>query len=233
MTLAEAPKLELRPGTVFEVVAVNGPLRLRSEPCVPAQTDANVLARLPLGHLVQRLTTPAEGEFVEVETECDGKILRGFASAKYLREVKRARPVKGRGKRPGKSRKPILVATEMDLEQVIRAVQTKLGIEVDGRGGPKTWKAIYRRIFKKKPVVMAATNASDIPAAMQPVCCAPVDSRSEGVIATLQSQVQSYARELVRKAASGGITIKVISGLRTYAEQNALYAQGREKSAAS
>lgn len=231
--VAVAPKLELRPGAVFEVVAVKGPLRLRSEPCVSSPINANVIARLPIGHLVQRLTTPAQGEFVEVETECDGKILRGFASAKYLREVKRARPVKGKGKRPGKGKKPPLVATEMDLEQMIRAVQAKLGIEVDGRSGPETWKAIYRRIFKKKPVVMAptpaATNAPDVPAAMQPVCCAPVDSRSEGVIATLQPQVQPYARELVRKAASVGITIKVISGLRTYAEQNALYAQGRDK----
>jgi hypothetical protein len=56
-----------------------------------------------------------------------------------------------------------------------------------------------------------------------------VDSRSEGVIATLLPQVQPYARALVGKAAANGITIKVISGLRTYDEQNALYAQGRDK----
>lgn len=35
------------------------------------------------------------------------------------------------------------------------------------------------------------------------------------------------ARALVQKAALSGIRIKVISGLRTYAEQDALYAQGR------
>ena len=35
------------------------------------------------------------------------------------------------------------------------------------------------------------------------------------------------ARALVQKAAASGIAIRVISGLRTYEEQDALYAQGR------
>jgi peptidoglycan L-alanyl-D-glutamate endopeptidase CwlK len=55
----------------------------------------------------------------------------------------------------------------------------------------------------------------------------PVDDRSEKVIATLLPEVQPYARTLVHKAAEAGITIKVISGLRTYEEQDALFAQGR------
>ena len=41
--------------------------------------------------------------------------------------------------------------------------------------------------------------------------------------------MQPYARALVTKAAQNGITIKVISGLRTYDEQDDLYAQGRTK----
>jgi peptidoglycan L-alanyl-D-glutamate endopeptidase CwlK len=49
------------------------------------------------------------------------------------------------------------------------------------------------------------------------------------VIATLLPQVQPYARALIGKAAAAGITIKVISGLRTHEEQNDLYAQGRTK----
>lgn len=56
-----------------------------------------------------------------------------------------------------------------------------------------------------------------------------MDARSETTIATLQPEVRSYARALVLKAAAVGITIKVISGLRTYAEQDALYAKGRTK----
>jgi peptidoglycan L-alanyl-D-glutamate endopeptidase CwlK len=57
----------------------------------------------------------------------------------------------------------------------------------------------------------------------------PVDDRSEKVIATLLPRVQPYARTLVHKTADAEITIKVISGLRTYEEQDALFAQGRTK----
>lgn len=56
-----------------------------------------------------------------------------------------------------------------------------------------------------------------------------VDDRSEKAIATLLTQVQPYARELVHKAAFAGITVKILCGLRTYDEQDTLYAQGRTK----
>ena len=56
-----------------------------------------------------------------------------------------------------------------------------------------------------------------------------VDERSEENIATLLPEVRPFARRLVNKAAGVGITIKVISGLRTYEEQDELYAQGRTK----
>jgi peptidoglycan LD-endopeptidase CwlK len=103
----------------------------------------------------------------------------------------------------------------MNLDETIRAVQEALGISVDGNAGPETWQAIYNRIC---------------PNAQPPVTLADkVDDRSERVIATLLPEVQPYARALVTKAAANGITIKVISGLRTYAEQDDLYAQGRTK----
>jgi peptidoglycan L-alanyl-D-glutamate endopeptidase CwlK len=56
-----------------------------------------------------------------------------------------------------------------------------------------------------------------------------VDHRSETNIATLLPEVQPYARALVHRAADHGITIKIISGTRTYEKQNDLYAQGRTK----
>jgi peptidoglycan LD-endopeptidase CwlK len=104
----------------------------------------------------------------------------------------------------------------MKIEEIISAVQRKLGVEVDGRPGPETWGAIYERIVGPAPD--ATPLASNI---------ALVDPRSEKVIATLLPQVQPIARALVQKAALGGIKIKIISGFRTYAEQDALYAQGR------
>jgi peptidoglycan LD-endopeptidase CwlK len=57
----------------------------------------------------------------------------------------------------------------------------------------------------------------------------PVDPRSEKNIATLKPEVQPLARRLIEMATSQGIHVKVICGSRTYAEQEALYAQGRTK----
>ena len=110
----------------------------------------------------------------------------------------------------------------MNIEDMIRVVQKELGIEVDGRAGPKTWEAIYLKVTGKTPV---AGVTPSLPAA----ATTGVDARSEKVIATLQPEVRPYARALVLKAASMGITIKVISGLRTFAEQDALYAKGRTR----
>jgi peptidoglycan L-alanyl-D-glutamate endopeptidase CwlK len=103
----------------------------------------------------------------------------------------------------------------VNIPEVIRAIQKELGIGVDGYAGLETWQAIYNRIVPNAQPP-AATNDK-------------VDDRSEKVIATLLPEVQPYARALVTKAGADGITIKVISGLRTYDEQNDLYAQGRTK----
>lgn len=104
----------------------------------------------------------------------------------------------------------------MKIEEMISEVQAALGVTVDGKAGPETWGAIYERIVKP-------SRARQLP----PPTVDEVDARSEKVIASLQPPVQPLARALVQKSASNGIRIKVLSGLRTYAEQDALYAQGR------
>ena len=104
----------------------------------------------------------------------------------------------------------------MKIEDMVAAVQQKLNIGVDGRAGPTTWGAIYKAIV-----------GDGAPGAVAPTAIASVDPRSEKNIATLLPEVQPMARELVHKAAAAGITIRIISGLRSYAEQDALYAQGR------
>lgn len=106
----------------------------------------------------------------------------------------------------------------MKIEEMIAAIQKKLGVQVDGRAGPETWGAIYAHIVR--PTVAGLPPGEAIEA---------VDPRSEKNIATLLPEVQPIARALVQKAALNGIRIKVISGLRTYAEQDELYAQGRTK----
>lgn len=100
---------------------------------------------------------------------------------------------------------------------MIRAVQRALGVGIDGRPGPETWTAIYAALVQNRGAA-DATPATAI---------SKVDDRSEKVIATLLPEVRPIARTLVQKAAVNGIDIKVISGYRSYAEQDALYARGR------
>lgn len=57
----------------------------------------------------------------------------------------------------------------------------------------------------------------------------PIDPRSAKNIATLNKKLQPLATKLIEEATAQGIHVKIISGHRTYAEQNALYAQGRTK----
>jgi len=104
----------------------------------------------------------------------------------------------------------------MRIDEMIAAVQQVLGVDVDGKPGPQTWGALYERLVHKKIANQAPAEA-----------IAMVDARSEKNIATLQPEVRPMARALVQKAAPQGITIQVISGLRTDAEQDKLYAQGR------
>lgn len=104
----------------------------------------------------------------------------------------------------------------MKTEEMITAIQGKLGVTVDGKAGPETWEAIYRKILKPDPATVSVLTSVE-----------PIDTRSEKVISTLAPTVQKLARALVQKSAENGIRIKIISGLRTYEEQDALYAQGR------
>ncbi len=106
----------------------------------------------------------------------------------------------------------------MDMEDMISAVQKKLGVQVDGRGGTETWGAIYAYIVK--PTVRGEAPAEAIE---------EVDGRSEKNIATLLPEVRPIARALLQHAAQNGIQIRIISGLRSYADQDDLYAQGRTK----
>lgn len=60
------------------------------------------------------------------------------------------------------------------------------------------------------------------------------DERTERNIATLHPRAQKKAREFMQLVAplmkdNHGVDVRIISGLRTYAEQQALYDQGRTK----
>lgn len=109
------------------------------------------------------------------------------------------------------------------LDAIIRVVQKKLAVYVDGNPGPNTWGAIHKAVVgKKAPDVISKPADAGLTGEGK-----KADSRSEGNIATLHVMVRPYIRALIEKAAGQGIIIKVISAMRTYAEQDKLYAKGR------
>lgn len=57
------------------------------------------------------------------------------------------------------------------------------------------------------------------------------DDRTEGNIMSLLPSVQVLARKamIAAKGLGGGLTVQILSGTRTYAEQTAIYEQGRSK----
>jgi peptidoglycan L-alanyl-D-glutamate endopeptidase CwlK len=53
------------------------------------------------------------------------------------------------------------------------------------------------------------------------------DSRSENNLHGLHPKAQEAARKFLRRVTDGGMTVRILSGTRTYAEQNALFRIGR------
>ena len=77
--------------------------------------------------------------------------------------------------------------------------------------------SIIAKAVASKPSLPSETKASEWQA----------DPRSEKNIATLEHQTAKLAREHLRRLSALGLTFKVTSGTRTFAEQAKLYAQGR------
>src|SRR5947209_7541712 len=48
----------------------------------------------------------------------------------------------------------------MNIDEIIRAVQERLGVEADGKAGPETWEAIYNRIVPRKATAKATALSS-------------------------------------------------------------------------
>lgn len=111
-----------------------------------------------------------------------------------------------------------------DFKPFVIAVQNALGVAITGVADDATWAALATKLG----IDAGDTNEESLPG-NPGFDNSKVDARSEGNITNLLPEVQPYARTLVHKAADAGITIKVISGLRTYEEQDALYAKGRTK----
>ena len=73
----------------------------------------------------------------------------------------------------------------------------------------------------------AAVNAFEERTAEIADALGKFDSRSEKSIGSLHPKAQQAARVFLKKVLDAGIDARIISGTRTYAEQNALHRQGR------
>ncbi|MEK6320647.1 MAG: M15 family metallopeptidase [Acidobacteriota bacterium] len=83
---------------------------------------------------------------------------------------------------------------------------------IDGDWGQNTDKAVIA--FEKKSKQLADALGT-------------FDPRSEKNIQTLQLKTQEAARKFLKAVQGAGITARIISGSRTYAEQDRLFRQGR------
>lgn len=103
----------------------------------------------------------------------------------------------------------------------IQELQTVLGVKADGVWGPRSAAALDAILRGETPAVPEAANAPS----------GQFDERTERNIATLIPAAQSAARRFMTVATAAmklrGAEVRIICGTRTYAEQNALYAQGR------
>lgn len=112
--------------------------------------------------------------------------------------------------------------TSAELKQLTHDVQELAGLPLakrDGIWGTETARAVIKKFFTLGLSLGDPPAAETVPADGSD----KVDPRSEGNIATLHMKVQGLARRLVHLAAGAGITIKITSGTRTYAEQDALF----------
>jgi peptidoglycan LD-endopeptidase CwlK len=85
--------------------------------------------------------------------------------------------------------------------------------EIDGNFGSRSLQAAHE--FERASISLANQLGS-------------LDSRSEASIQSLLPAAQRKAREFMKAVLRDGVAVKVISGTRTFAEQNRLYRQGRD-----
>ena len=109
----------------------------------------------------------------------------------------------------------------MTTPEKIKAIQTLLGVKADGAFGPLSMGAL-------KALISPHTEPADV---RETSPGAEFDELTERNLATLNAPSQVVFRQFLRKLvpymAAQGVVAKIISGTRTYKEQDALYAKGR------
>jgi peptidoglycan LD-endopeptidase CwlK len=107
---------------------------------------------------------------------------------------------------------PFIKDDVLFFQRLLRAEGLYLG-KLDGRWGPKT-EAAAAEFDAGSEEIRQATRTFDL--------------RSEACITTLALRAQRAARACLGRLVDSGANARIISGTRTYAEQNALYRRGRD-----
>lgn len=106
---------------------------------------------------------------------------------------------------------PLFPNDVLFLQRMLRAEGLYVD-DLDGNWGPHT---------------EAAVQAHEARADQLRESLGSFDVRTEGNLATLTLRAQQEARKFLRRVLDGGLTVRVLSGTRTYAQQNDLFKQGR------
>jgi hypothetical protein len=81
-------------GDIFSVDVNTAALNVRREPKIDRdRPNSNVIATLPAGHRVRRVSGSKTDKFLEIETSLNGALIRGFSSTKFLVREAGAAPV--------------------------------------------------------------------------------------------------------------------------------------------
>lgn len=117
-------------------------------------------------------------------------------------------------------------------EDAVEDFQRKNGLEVDGKVGPATMKALENYAPQPASALLgAAAMATNIGGARGNSDYANEntwDPKSDERILSIHQDLQGMARELVNRLdKEHGIKVRVVFGFRSYKQQNELYAKGR------
>lgn len=114
----------------------------------------------------------------------------------------------------------------MNLPETIRAIQRTLGVTVDGSFGPATAMAVWRELNRNAEDAEVAERGAG-----EAMDLTGLDARSVKTLATLDPKARGMFSQFLRLAKATAATLGcdyiLIGGNRTWAEQDALYAQGR------
>lgn len=113
--------------------------------------------------------------------------------------------------------------------QKVRNMQRALGVEADGKIGTVTVDAMMRVLNSRDGIEPAPDDDLN----PNEVYAPDLDPRSRALISTLDAVIQNnfvqFTRLAKATAAAMGCDYVAVSGTRTFAEQDALYAKGRTK----